>query len=112
MASAPEWLSDHARTTSTGWLAGLHTRAQALATAGDAADALFRTSLGHLARLELARGHLLYGEWLRRQRQPADARSHLRTAYDMFTATGAMGFAGRELEIRPRSQLDCALRAD
>jgi DNA-binding NarL/FixJ family response regulator len=62
-------------------------------------------------RTELARAHLLYGEWLRRQRRRADAREQLRTAYDLFTAIGMEAFAertGRELvatgeKVRKRS---------
>ena len=46
-------------------------------------------------RPELARTHLLYGEWLGRQNRRADAREQLRTAHDMLAAMGAEAFAGR-----------------
>jgi len=46
-------------------------------------------------RAELARAHLLYGEWLRRQRRPGDARDQLRTALGMLEAMGMEGFSER-----------------
>jgi len=46
-------------------------------------------------RAELARAHLLYGEWLRRANRRADARSELLRAHEMFTAMGMDGFAER-----------------
>jgi DNA-binding NarL/FixJ family response regulator len=46
-------------------------------------------------RVELARTHLLYGEWLRRERRRSDARGQLRTALELFTVMGVEAFAGR-----------------
>ena len=66
---------------------------------GAAADELYREAIDRLGRTrlrpELARAHLLYGEWLRRQGRRADARDQLRTAHDMLTAIGMEAFAER-----------------
>ena len=81
------------------WAAGIQARARALLSAGpdaerDYADAVARLGRTPL-RLELARAHLLYGEWLRRENRRIAARHQLRTAHDLFTATGADVFAER-----------------
>src|SRR5207244_368490 len=83
----------------TDWGQGIYARCRALLSDGEnaerwyreAADRLSRTSL----RTELARAHLLHGEWLRRERRRAEARAQLRTAHDMFDAIGMQAFAGR-----------------
>jgi DNA-binding CsgD family transcriptional regulator len=90
--------------TPTEWALGIEARVRALLSEGDAAEHLYRKSIEHLAgthvRVELARGHLLYGEWLRRERRRVDAREQLRTAHEMLTTMGVEAFAeraGREL---------------
>ncbi len=72
---------------------------RALGSEGDAAESLYRESIEQLGRTrvraQLARAHLLYGEWLRRERRRADAREQLRTAHDMLDAMGIQAFAER-----------------
>ena len=86
------------------WALGIHARSRALLSKGEAAECLYREaidSLGHTRlRPELARAHLLYGEWLRREGRRSAAREQLRVAHDMLTTMGMEGFAeraGREL---------------
>lgn len=92
-------LADMARASSTDWVRGIDARSRALLSEGDSAEHLYREAIERLARtllrLELARAHLLYGEWLRRERRRTDAREELRTAFEMFTAMGVGAFAGR-----------------
>ena len=104
VAAATAYVSERARVTPTPWALGIEARLRALLADGDVADRLYRESLEHLGRThvgaEFARGHLIYGEWLRRENRRVDARGMLRTAHEMFSAMGAVGFAdraGREL---------------
>ena len=66
---------------------------------GAAADALYREAIERLSRTrlrpELARAHLVYGEWLRRENRRVDAREQLRAAQEMFAAIGMEAFAER-----------------
>jgi DNA-binding CsgD family transcriptional regulator len=102
-AAAMRRLNELTLPSGTAWGLGVAARSRALLSEGDEADRLYREAIGHLssapARTELARAHLLYGEWLRRQRR-REAREHLRTAHDMLEAMGMDAFAeraGREL---------------
>jgi DNA-binding CsgD family transcriptional regulator len=92
-------LTESTRATSTDWGLGIEARCRALISDGDAADALYREAIERLGRtrmrLDLARAHLLYGEWLRRERRRGDAREHLRTAHVMLEAMGVPAFAAR-----------------
>jgi len=71
----------------------------ALLSEGEAAERLYRNSIvnlsGNRVRLDIARTHLLCGEWLRRERRRLDAREQLRTALEMFTSMGTDAFATR-----------------
>jgi DNA-binding CsgD family transcriptional regulator len=99
LESALRWLSERTGVISSEWATGIEARVRALLSEGQVADGLYRESIAHLARthlpLELARTHLLYGEWLRRERRRLDAREHLRTALEGFTNMGSEAFTGR-----------------
>jgi DNA-binding CsgD family transcriptional regulator len=92
-------LSEAARASGTGWALGLEARSRALLSEDAAADRLFRDAIEALGatpvRVELARAHLLYGEWLRRERRRVDAREQLRTAHEMLCEMGMEAFAKR-----------------
>ncbi len=97
--AALEWVSERARMTPTDWALGIEARVRALLSSGEAADNYYLDSIGHLARTrmrsEVARAHLLYGEWLRRQGRRTDARAQLRTAHEMLDTMGMEAFAER-----------------
>jgi DNA-binding CsgD family transcriptional regulator len=89
--------STHA--SGTPWALGVEARSRALLQDGDAAEALYREAIERLEptrlQLDLARSHLLYGEWLRRERRRVDARLELRVAHEMFADFGMDAFAER-----------------
>jgi DNA-binding CsgD family transcriptional regulator len=98
-ADALDQLSEWTQAGRTDWGLGVETRSQALLSDGEAADRLYREAIDRLGqtgmRPDLARTHLLYGEWLRRQRRRSDARAQLRTARQMLDAIGMQAFAER-----------------
>ncbi len=95
LESALQWLTERTAAIGSEWAMGIEARVRALLSEGEIADRLYRESITHLARtrvaVELARTHLLYGEWLRRERRRLDAREQLRTALDLFTTRGHRG---------------------
>jgi DNA-binding CsgD family transcriptional regulator len=97
--AARDWMALRVQATPTPWALGIDSRIGALIGDGDGAEYLYRESLEYLGRapvdLERARGHLIYGEWLRRQNRRVDARAQLRVAEEMFSAMGVDGFADR-----------------
>lgn len=107
---ADEALRELCRTTgpcSSHWAAGVEAQCRALLADGPDAEELYRTALGRLECTRLcaavARVHLLYGEWLRRERRHLEARDQLRQAHEMFVRFGMDGFAERA-----RSELSAA----
>jgi DNA-binding CsgD family transcriptional regulator len=83
----------------TDFARGIEARSRALLSEGEAAQRLYQEAVDRLGRTrlrpELARAHLLYGEWLRREHRRVDAREQLRAAYDQFTTIGMEAFAER-----------------
>jgi hypothetical protein len=81
-------LGEQTQGTDTDWALGIHARARALLSEGEAAERLYRHAIDRLGRTrlrpDLARAHLLYGEWLRREHRRIDARAQLRAAHDLF----------------------------
>ena len=92
-------LSERATASGTPLARGLLARSQALLAVDPEAESLYRESIDQLGRCsakpELARSHLLFGEWLRRKGRRRDARDQLRTAHDMFASMGIEAFAER-----------------
>jgi DNA-binding CsgD family transcriptional regulator len=98
-------LVESTRATGTDWGLGIEARSQALISDGEVADRLYREAIDRLGRtrmrLDLARAHLVYGEWLRRERRRTEARDHLRLAFEMLDAMGVAAFA-----VRARLELE------
>jgi DNA-binding CsgD family transcriptional regulator len=98
-ADARSRLAEVARVSGTDWILGVAARAEALFVEDQRAEELYVEAVDRLGRtrmaVDLARAHLLYGEWLRRQRRRLDARRQLRMAYDLFSDFGMEAFAER-----------------
>jgi DNA-binding CsgD family transcriptional regulator len=104
-ASAFERLSESTAASGTVWATSIEDRCRALLSDGAAAEELYRSAIGQLEstalRLDLARARLLYGEWLRRENRPANAREQLRAAHALFTDFGSESYAERaRIELR------------
>src|SRR3954452_2406221 len=86
------------RPSGSDWALGVEARSRALISEGDVAGQLYEEGIEPLrrtrVRVQLARSHLVYGEWLRRERRRVDAREQLRNALELFTSTGTEAFAG------------------
>jgi DNA-binding CsgD family transcriptional regulator len=98
-AAALAQLEERTGAVGTDWALGVRAWSRALLSDGEAAESLYGEAIERLARtrvaIHLARAHLVYGEWLRRENRRVDAREHLRTAHDMFSGAGAEAFAER-----------------
>ncbi|HEU4631591.1 MAG TPA: AAA family ATPase [Gemmatimonadaceae bacterium] len=92
-------LDERTHAAGTDWALGMLARSTALVRDGAAAESRYRESIERLARsrmvVHLARAHLVYGEWLRRENRRADARVQLRAAHERFSDIGAAAFAER-----------------
>jgi DNA-binding CsgD family transcriptional regulator len=92
-------LGEAASAAPTDWARGIEARSRALLSENDDAERGYQEAIERLGRTrlrpELARAHLLYGEWLRRENRRVDAREHLRTAHEQLTAIGMEAFAER-----------------
>ena len=104
-ADALDLLAETTRAGETNIGLGIEARSRALVSEGEATEGYYREAIDRLSRTQrrpdFARAHLVYGEWLRRQRRRRDARYQLRTAFEMFDAMGMEAFATRaQVELR------------
>jgi DNA-binding CsgD family transcriptional regulator len=98
-AEALQRLSETTRASGTDWALGTEARSRALLSEGETAENCYREAIERLGRTRMrpamARAHLVYGEWLRRENRRRDARAELRTAHGLFTTMGIEAFAER-----------------
>ncbi len=98
-AEALERLAETTKESEADWAAGIEARSRALLNDGQVAEGLYHEAIDRLGRTplrpDLARAHLLYGEWLRRENRRVDARQQLRGAHEMLAEMGIDAFATR-----------------
>jgi DNA-binding NarL/FixJ family response regulator len=98
-ADACQQLCERTRLGGTDWALGIEARSRGLLSENQQAEELYLEAIERLGRsrikVHLARAHLIYGEWLRRENRRADARMPLRLAHEMFASMGAEAFAQR-----------------
>ena len=109
-ADALERLRQRTQVAGTEWALGIEARCAALLSDDAIAEGLYREAIERLGRcrvaLDLARAHLLYGEWLRRRGRRVDAREQLRTARASFAEMGAEAFAAARRTRAPGDRRD------
>jgi DNA-binding CsgD family transcriptional regulator len=92
-------LAQRTSASGTEWALGIEARSRALLSDGETAERLYRDAIERLARtqirVQLARAHLVYGEWLRRENRRGDAREQLHAAREMCATIGMEAFAER-----------------
>jgi DNA-binding CsgD family transcriptional regulator len=103
--AALERLAEATSASGTDWACAIEARCRAVLSDGEAAETQYRRAIEWLTptalRLDLARTRLLYGEWLRRERRPREAREQLRAAHELFAELGMDGFTERaRVELR------------
>jgi DNA-binding NarL/FixJ family response regulator len=98
-AASLQGLSERTSLSPREWAHAIEARCRALLTDGQAAEDLYQQAIrqlrGSRMNVQLARAHLLYGEWLRRENRRTDAREQLQAAHQMLASMGADGFAER-----------------
>jgi len=98
-ADAHRRLAEMTQVSGTDWGLGIAARSGALLAHGEMAEERYLEAIDRLGRsriaVDLARAHLLYGEWLRRERRRLDARKRLRAAHERFSDFGMDAFAER-----------------
>jgi DNA-binding CsgD family transcriptional regulator/tetratricopeptide (TPR) repeat protein len=98
-ATALDRVRERTQASGTDWALGIEARSRALVSEGETAEQLYQLAIARLGRtrlrVDLARAHLLYGEWLRGAHRRLDAREQLRAGLEAFTAMGTEAFAQR-----------------
>lgn len=102
---ALERLSEGTRASGSDWALAVEARCRGLVCQGSTAEESYRVAIdllsGSKLGMDLARSYLVFGEWLRRERRPREAREQLRQAYEMFSEFGMLAFAERaQMELR------------